>query len=137
MGFFSWFTGVGVPTAAGSGALIAAAVAYAYLPSVKWLPDIRTPVCVALVALGIWLIAYAQGVSDTRAECNEAGVRAELAAARRDIDTAHEAAAFAAGQSRKLAEAERINKGLADEIADIPDACIADDGHIRRLLRVK
>ena len=68
MWIVNWFLGVGMPLATGGAALAAAVAAYAYIPKIAWLPDIRTPVCAALVALGVGLISYSQGYSSARGD---------------------------------------------------------------------
>jgi hypothetical protein len=131
MGALSWIMGVGVPTLAGAGLLVGAAFAWFRLP------DIGHYLGLALACVGVAMLANARGFSDARALCNDAALRAEIASLRRDIDTAHEAQAFAVSQSRNLAAAEQSNRELADEIAAMPDDCLADADHVRRLLRVK
>lgn len=131
MGALSWLTGVGLPTLTGIGLLIAAAFAWFKLPAIgKYFG-------LGLACLGVAMIANAKGFSDARALCKEASIRAELASVRRDLDAAHEANARAAGQAIQLAQAERTNKEMADEIASLPDSCIADGEHVRRLLGIR
>jgi hypothetical protein len=139
MGWISWLTGIGVPVLLGSAALIAAVAAYAYIPSIKFLPDIRTPVCVALVGVGIWLIAHASGFDAARDACKEASIRAELAQVRADLAHAQEAASQARILGDRLAAAEARNMEIVNELASrpIPDACRLGGDDIKRLLNIR
>lgn len=131
MGTLSWLTGVGIPSLVGFALLAGAAWAWFQIPA------LGKYIGLALACVGVAILANAKGFSDARALCNEAAARAELMSVRRDLDTAHEAQARAAGQAVALREAERINEELADEIAALPDDCVADDSHIKRLLRIR
>ena len=131
MGLLSWVTGVGLPSLIGFGLLGLAGWAWFQIPIIgKYLG-------LAGACVGVALLVSAVSFNEARNLCNELAVRAELASVRRDLDTAHEVAAKAAGQSVELAEAERINKELADEISRTPDTCIANSNHIKRLRSVK
>ena len=127
----AWITGVGIPSLVGVALLVGAGLAWFQLPVVG------RHVGVIAACIGVYLLADANGVSKGLAECKEASLRAELAAVRRDLDQAHEAGARAHSQSLLLAESQRRNQELVDEIANIPDACIADGGHVKRLLGIK
>lgn len=131
MGLLSWLTGVGLPSLVGFGLLGLAGWAWFQIPVLgKYLG-------LAGACVGVALLVSAVSFNEARKMCNELAVQAELAAVRRDLDTAHEASARAAGQSVKLAEAERRNKELAHEISKTPDTCVANSSHIKRLRSIK
>jgi hypothetical protein len=139
IGWLAWFTNIGVPTLSGIACFLVAAAAYAYIPKIPWLPDIRTPVCAALVAGGVWFIAYAEGAKSTNAACQEAAVRAELATVRADLATAKAAADRAREFGDRLAAAEARNAEVIHELETrpIPDACRLSDDDRRRLLGIR
>lgn len=131
MGALSWLTGVGLPTLAAFACFAGAAAAWFRIPLLGHYFGL------GLACVGVALMANAKGFSDARAMCKADVLQAELMALRRDLDVSHEAQRFAAHQAIALANSERINKELADEIAAMPDVCVANDGHIERLLRLK
>lgn len=131
MGALSWLTGVGLPTLAAFACFAGAAAAWFRIPVLGHYFGL------ALACVGVALMANAKGFSDARAMCNEAAVRAELAQVRADLAKTQRAEADALAKAGALSEAQRKNEELADAISRIPDVCIADDGHIKRLLGVR
>jgi hypothetical protein len=90
-----------------------------------------------LLSLALLWGVYNAGERSERSKCDAAVVRAELDAARADLDAAKRAAANAEALAQSLADQENTNRGLADEIATTADACRATGDDIIRLRRVK
>lgn len=131
MGWLAWLLGIGGPSLMGIAALAGGAFVWFRVPVFGRYAGL------GLVALGVGLIAYAQGFSSARGDCQEAALRSELAIARADLDAAMRSARVAQELGEKLNAAESRNQELSDEIASMPDACFADEPTAGRLRSIK
>lgn len=123
MSLVNWLLGVGMPLITGGAALAGALAAYAYIPKIAWLPDVRTPVCAALVAIGVGLISYSQGYASARGDHAVEELREQarnLQASLNEFKGATEAAsnlqAAMSEQARKNVELVAQQRAQADDL---------------------
>lgn len=92
---------------------------------------------VLALALALTWGVYNAGQRAERTKCDAAAVRAELAAARADLDAARRAAQNAEALGHMLADLEKRNRELADEIDLLPGRCALSPDDARRLLSIR
>lgn len=102
---------------------------------VMWIWNLIGPkVALVLAVLGVGLLAYGSGYLRARANCQEAGLRSELATARADLEHSREAAKRSLALADKLTQAEQRNDELARKITG---ACVLQQRDIDGLLRIR
>lgn len=133
MNALGWLLGIGLPSIVGMACFAGAAAAWFRVPVFGHYLGL------ALAMVGVGFLSYANGVSNTRAECQEAAVRAELAQVRADLAVAQSAAKQAREMGDRLSAAEARNMEIVHELQNrpVPDACRLSADDLKRLLGVR